>query len=85
MNAIRTGLCGWAITLLTGCGTPGWEAGYSDDRDYGTGEEPASLFELEFGSGEPEVTKNVPGDAAKSVGQSIKSWRQKSGAEANGE
>lgn len=58
--------------LVVGCGTASLDAGY-DDRDNGT-DRPASLVEVEFGPfGETEVTKNIPGDAARGVQRAVRS------------
>lgn len=65
------------VLLVAGCGTASYEAGSYDasgmrsvDVDEG---QPATLFEMEFGGGETEVTKNLPGDAAERIGEAIKS------------
>ncbi len=78
-----------SIVLLSGCGTPSVETGDRDrdayNQDAATAEEPASLFEMNFGGGETEVTKNLPADAAEKVGDAVKSIRGKSPPEVVGE
>ena len=68
--------------LLTGCGTPSGETGEMD-RDAGgfadsEAGQPSSLFEMDFGGGEAEVTKNLPADAVDKVGDAVKSLKDKS-------
>jgi hypothetical protein len=72
--------------MLAGCGTPSLEAGYYDD-DYGSSPAgaPASLFEMKFGAGGTEVTKNIPADAAHGVERAVKSMRAPSPADSTGE
>lgn len=62
----------------SGCGTASLDAGYHED-DFGSspGGEPASLFEMEFGAGGREVTKNIPADAAEGVSRAVKSINPK--------
>jgi hypothetical protein len=66
-----------------GCGNPSVETG-AYDRDAGTRAEsaesgtPSSLFEVTFGGGEAEITKNLPADAADQVGKAVKSLQGKS-------
>lgn len=69
--------------MASGCGNPSVETG-ARDRDAGAmagsdqGGEASSLFEVTFGSGEAEVTKNLPADAAGQVGKAVKSLQGKS-------
>lgn len=74
--------------LMTGCGTPDYETG-AYDRDaasYGGNDagQPSSLFEMSFGDGETEVTKNLPGDAAERLGDAVKTMRGKSPPDVTG-
>jgi hypothetical protein len=75
------------VLLFTGCATSSWEAGYWDGEDHpdDPSGHPASLVEIKFGGGEAEVTKNLPGDAARGVGSAIKTMRGKAPAENIGE
>jgi len=80
-------LCG---LLLSGCATSSYESGSYDQDDLPTntpGEEggPSSLFEMSFGGGEAEVTKNLPADAVERVGDAVKSIRGKSAPDVTGE
>lgn len=71
-----------ASLLLTGCGTPSGETGaYDRDAAGSSGSDagqPSSLFEMNFGGGETEVTKNLPADAVDKVGEAVKSLKGKS-------
>lgn len=76
--------CVAALGLLAaGCANPSVETG-AYDRDAAMspganqGGEPSSLFEVTFGGGEAEVTKNLPADAADQVGKAVKSIKGKS-------
>lgn len=66
-----------ALLLATSCGTPSVETGSPDRDAYGPAEteagQPSSLFEMNFGGGETEVTKNLPADAAHKVGDAVRS------------
>ncbi len=80
----NTGWMAWFCAgglVLSGCGTPSVETG-EYDRDAYVGEseagQPSTLFEMDFGGGETEVTKNLPGDAAHKVGDAVKSTLRKS-------
>jgi len=79
-------LCG---LMTSGCATSSYESG-SYDRDNlsthpGVDEGgPSSLFEMSFGGGETEVTKNLPADAAGRVGDAVKSIRGKSAPDVTG-
>jgi len=76
------------LALFTGCGTPSVETGDRDRDVYPTTsaeDQPASLFEMNFGGGETEVTKNLPGDAAEKVGDAVRSIQGKSPPEVVGE
>jgi hypothetical protein len=76
------------LVLLTGCGTPSVETGDRDRDVYpesAAQDQPASLFEMNFGGGETEVTKNLPGDAAEKVGDAVRSIHGKSPPEVVGE
>ncbi|HMO51655.1 MAG TPA: hypothetical protein PKE26_10285 [Kiritimatiellia bacterium] len=64
-----------AAGLLVGCGTPSWETGERDPDDFRQESSPASLVEVTFGGGHSEVTKNLPGEAAQSVGDAVKTLR----------
>lgn len=82
MNAFRYLLFALTTSLLCACGTPSWDAGY----DEGDPDRPASLIEVQFGpSGETEVTKNIPADAAHGIERAVKSIRGKSPADVSGE
>jgi len=69
--------------LASGCGNPSVETG-AYDRDAGMmgggsdSGQPSSLFEMNFGGGETEVTKNLPADAADQVGKAVQSLKGKS-------
>lgn len=82
MNAIRLLIFAFAAGLLAACGTPSWDVAHDgDDPD-----RPASLIEVQFGpSGETEVTKNLPADAAHGVGRAVKSIRGTAPADVAGE
>ena len=77
------------VGILAGCAHSSWETG-AHDRDllpdaYDRNGHPASLFEMSFGDGETEVTKNIPADAATKVGDAVKTLRGKSPADVTGE
>lgn len=65
-----------ASLFLAGCGTPSGETGAVDYDAYSPSDDPAgqpsSLFEMSFGGGESEVTKNLPAAAARKVGETIR-------------
>lgn len=83
MNKMWSGSLLMVGLFAAGCGTPSVETG-AYDRDAGgmagasEGGEPSSLFEMTFGSGDAEVTKNLPADAAGHVGKAVKSLQGKS-------
>jgi hypothetical protein len=81
MNTIKILTAMFIATLVAGCGTTSWDSGYEDQAEG----HPASLVEVTFGGGEAEVTKNIPGDAARGVERAVKSMRGKAPAEQAGE
>jgi hypothetical protein len=85
---IIAGLMMSCSLVLSGCGTPSVDTGerdFDDGNDASQAEQPASLFEMNFGGGETEVTKNLPGDAVEKVGNAVKSIRGKSPPDIVGE
>ncbi len=83
MKKMWTGVLLVISLVAAGCGNPSVETG-AYDRDAGgmaganeVGD-PSSLFEVTFGGGEAEVTKNLPADAADQVGKAVKSLQGKS-------
>ena len=87
---IGAGLIVVLVSLVSGCGTPSAETGRRDRdaepyRETETADQPASLFEMSFGGGETEVTKNLPADAAEKVGTAVKSLQGKSPPDTIGE
>lgn len=65
-----------APLLLVACGTPSGETGAVDYDAYSPAGDPegqpSSLFEMSFGGGESEVTKNLPAEAARKVGEAVR-------------
>ncbi|HMO03620.1 MAG TPA: hypothetical protein PKC67_04330 [Kiritimatiellia bacterium] len=65
-----------ASLLLAGCGTPSGETGSIDYDAYNPSDDPSgqpsSLFEMSFGGGESEITKNLPAAAARKVGEAVR-------------
>jgi len=83
----------WFVVVavcMSGCAHSSWETGnrdrdipeYYEDR---ADDQPASLFEMSFGGGESEVTKNLPADAADKVGEAVKTLRGKPPKDVTGE
>jgi hypothetical protein len=75
---MRHYLIAWVLVplLLSGCGTPSGETGAVDYDAYSPAGDPegqpSSLFEMSFGGGESEVTKNLPATAARKVGEAVR-------------
>lgn len=83
-------ICVFMCALMIGGCATSYESGQYDRDDIsaypGTEEGgPSSLFEMSFGGGEAEVTKNLPGDAAGRVGDAVKSIRGKSEPDVSGQ
>ena len=70
-----------APCLMVGCGTTSWDAGYNNNGGSDPSGHPSSLLEVEFGEGEAEVTKNIPGDAARGVRRAVRSMSGNSAPE----
>ncbi|HMP90787.1 MAG TPA: hypothetical protein PJ991_11335 [Kiritimatiellia bacterium] len=80
---------GLAIALASGCAQWAGETGHRDrdaePYDFRSDDQPASLFEMKFGDGESEVTKNLPASAAGKVGDAVRTLRGKSPPDVAGE